>query len=592
MSDAAKLAHAVKGAAKRTHDYMARPVRYGKVRTASPLKVELLDAGMVLEEEDLVLGQVHKLVEPVVGDLLGLVEMDDGDFMVVGHTGDEDEPDTPALKNIRKLTITGTSLSALHFTGPGGITWADDTNLYRRAADNLHTDDKITVGDSSSPPLALRADGSIFGTEVNVETAADDYHRVSIAQDIGGGGKHGIAFGTGAAPVDTNLFRNGVGDLKTGSILRGASFIIAQDNGGTSYAALGATAAGTPGPGIAFGASFDTNLYRAAANSLKTDDSFTINPGNIAADTTILSVNGGTGGNVAELLRIDSDGDFVVRNRFGASILAFDALGGVWNTIDFRPTALRSTGVVSADGGNVSIGAVGPSSKDGMVLIDANLYRDSTDVLKTDDSLIVGGKITTTTAASAAADVPRFDQIQPANSNLTALAGLTSAADKLPYFTGSGTAALATLTSTGRSLLDTTIIDAKGDLLVGTAADTLARKAVGTNGASLSADSAQSDGLRWAQHLENLNGTGRKVNFGTATFSYSAASTATLAITHGLGATPIMALACAEEDGDGLGLLTNFSVRGFGSTTFTVQGTRIDGGSGTASFPVHWIAIA
>lgn len=53
--------------------------------------------------------------------------------------------------------------------------------------------------------------------------------------------------------------------------------------------------------------------------------------------------------------------------------------------------------------------------------------------------------LTTATAAST---------YQPLDSELTALAGLTSAADRLPYYTGSGTASLATFTSTARSLLD------------------------------------------------------------------------------------------------------------------------------------------
>ena len=43
-----------------------------------------------------------------------------------------------------------------------------------------------------------------------------------------------------------------------------------------------------------------------------------------------------------------------------------------------------------------------------------------------------------------------------------------------------------------------TAVDAKGDLIVGTGADTFARLAVGTNGYTLVADSVEATGLKWA----------------------------------------------------------------------------------------------
>ena len=86
-----------------------------------------------------------------------------------------------------------------------------------------------------------------------------------------------------------------------------------------------------------------------------------------------------------------------------------------------------------------------------------------------------------------------------------------------------GTAIDTTVFNNASAIIAKTIVDAKGDIIAATAADTVARLAVGANNSVLTADSTTATGLKWATPAGG--GKVLQVVMGTTTTATTIAST-------------------------------------------------------------------
>jgi hypothetical protein len=138
-----------------------------------------------------------------------------------------------------------------------------------------------------------------------------------------------------------------------------------------------------------------------------------------------------------------------------------------------------------------------------------------------------------------------------------------------------------------------TIVDAKGDLIAATAADTVARLPVGTDGQVLTAASGQSTGLQWATVAAGaVTIKGRVAANGTITagtgFSVTQNSTGdyTVTFTSAFAAVPVVFVTAVDG---GLGTRKTF-VRDVTTGDFDLAITNF-GGSNSDS-PFHFLAQA
>lgn len=214
-------------------------------------------------------------------------------------------------------------------------------------------------------------------------------------------------------------------------------------------------------------------------------------------------------------------------NEFAAIAAAFDGSTGHTHTGSSGdgpqiPLSTAVTGTLPvANGGTASTTASGARTALGLAIgtnvqaydaglasiaglttaADKMIYTTASDTYAVADLSSFARTLLDDTSASAARTtlgVAIGSDVQAYDAELAALGGLTSAANKLPYFTGSGTAAVTDFTSTARSLLDDSSTSAMRTTL---------GVAIGSDVQAYDADTAKLDVAQEWTRSQNFNAT-------------------------------------------------------------------------------------
>jgi hypothetical protein len=268
-----------------------------------------------------------------------------GDFSVAGNTTLGDTCDD--IINLNGLILVNCSDSTR------GVMFSDGTQ-----SSNLYLGPNYTIQAQNN--FEVNQDLSVDGNTTLGNANTDQTVIRGITKIADSSSTNGILFGSGNANYDTNLYRSATNELKTDDNFVVAANTTLGDANTDQTVIRGITkiADSSSTNGILFGtgnASYDTNLYRSAAGTLRTDDDMIVAGnltivGNLTAlgtysrlDTLI------TGTSSMQIINAGSDLALYVEQKGATDVARF---------VDDGTTAL-----IVKNGGNVGIGVDSPQGR-------------------------------------------------------------------------------------------------------------------------------------------------------------------------------------------------------------------------------------